>query len=68
MSGGGCLSIDHRIESPKHRVSLGLLSNYYVHRKQYPQYAQSQWTLVPHEMKQCTLKQFETMALTRQSK
>ena len=28
MSGGGCLSIDNGIESPKHRVSLGLHMNY----------------------------------------
>ena len=66
MSGGGRRSIDNRLESPKHRVSLGLHMNYYVHRKQY---AQSQWNTVCHmRRKQCTLKQFETMALTRQSK
>ena len=35
MSGGGCLFMDHRLESPKHRVSRGLHVNYYVHRRQY---------------------------------
>ena len=66
MSGGGRLSIDNRLESPKHRVSLGVHMNYYIHRKQY---AQSQWNTTCHmRRKQCTLKQFETMALARQSK
>ena len=31
-SGGGRLFIDARLESPKHRVSLGLHMNYYAHR------------------------------------
>ena len=68
MSGGGCLSMDIGIESPKHRDSLGLHMNYYIHGTQYSQYAQSQWNTLCHRRgKQCTLKQFETMALTRQS-
>ena len=37
MSGGGCHFIDHRLESPKHRVSRGLHMNYYVHRQHYTQ-------------------------------
>ena len=37
MSGGGRHDIEHGFESPKHRVSLGLLMNSYVHRKQYTQ-------------------------------
>ena len=66
MSGGGCLFIDHRLESPKHRASRGLHMNYYVHRQHH---TQSQWTIGCHmRRKQCTLKQFENMALTRQSK
>ena len=68
MSGGGCLSMDTEIESPKHRDSLGLHMNYYMHGTQYSQYAQSQWNTLCHMRgKQCTLKQFETMGLTRQS-
>ena len=31
-AGGGHLAIEHGFESPKHRVSLGLLMNSYVHR------------------------------------
>ena len=66
MSGGGCHFMDHRLESPKHRVSHGLHINYYVHRQHH---AQCEWTTVCHmRRKQCTLKQFETIALTRQSK
>ena len=34
MTGGGDHGIEHGFESPKHRVSLGLLMNSYVHRKQ----------------------------------
>ena len=48
MSGGGCLSMDIGIESPKHRDSLGLHMNYYIHGKQYSQYAQSQWNTLCH--------------------
>ena len=32
MSGGGCHAMENGLESPKHRVSLGLLMNSYVHR------------------------------------
>ena len=32
MTGGGHLAIEHGFESPKHRVSLGLSTNSYVHR------------------------------------
>ena len=55
---GGGLPIENGFESPKHRVSLGLYMNYYVHRKHY---IHSQWnTMVSHEWKTiCTLKQFE---------
>ena len=35
LSGGGHHGIEHGFESPKHRVSLLLLMNSYVHRKQY---------------------------------
>ena len=51
MSGGGRLSIDHRIESPKHRVSLGLLMNYYVHRNNIHNMHNLNGTLVSHEEK-----------------
>ena len=37
MSGGGRHAMEHEVESPKHRVSLGLLMNSYVHRGQYTQ-------------------------------
>ena len=37
MSGGARHAIEHGLESPKHRVSLGLLMNSYVHGKQYTQ-------------------------------
>ena len=37
MTGGGRHAIEHGFESPKHRVSLGLSMNSYVHRKQYTQ-------------------------------
>ena len=43
MSGGGRLSIDIGIESPKHRDSLGPDMNYYTHRNGYSQYAHPQW-------------------------
>ena len=49
----------HGLESPTHRVSLGLLMNYYVHRKQYEQVPWN--TCVSHETNNiCPLKQFET--------
>ena len=32
LSGGGHHDIEHRLESPKHRVSLLLSMNSYVHR------------------------------------
>ena len=35
LTGGGHHGIEHRFESPKHRVSLLLSMNSYVHRKQY---------------------------------
>ena len=54
MTGGGRLSIDIGIESPKHRDSLGLHMNYYVHGNRYTQYAHPQ---LSHEWKTiCTLK------------
>ena len=37
MSGGGRHAIENGFESPKHRVSLGLLMNSYVHREHYTQ-------------------------------
>ena len=35
LTGGGHHGIEHRFESPKHRDGLVLLTNSYVHRKQY---------------------------------
>ena len=37
MTGGGRHAIENGFESPKHRVSLGLLMNSYVHREHYTQ-------------------------------
>ena len=37
MTGGGRHAIENGFESPKHRVSLGLLMNSYVHRGHYTQ-------------------------------
>ena len=37
MTGGGHLAIENGFESPKHRVSLGLLMNSDVHREHYTQ-------------------------------
>ena len=57
MTGGGRHAIENGFESPKHRVSLGLHMNYYVHGKRYSHYAQSLWnTLCLMRRKQCTLK------------
>ena len=48
MSGGGRLSMDIGIESPKHRDSLGPHMNYYIHGNEYSQYAHSQWNTWCH--------------------
>ena len=57
---------DNVLETPKNRVSLGTQVNSYVHRQQY---RQPQMTpLFGYHREKRTLKQFETNALTRQSK
>ena len=74
MSDGACLfvglgtamllGINKTLESPNNRVSLGSRMNSYLHRAHY---SQLQLTPLGRHMRKHTLKQFETIALTRQA-
>ena len=55
MSGGRRHAIEHGFESPKHRVSLELWMNSYVHRRHYKQ-AQMKQVFHTKQSNICTLK------------
>ena len=56
--------MDHRLEPPKNRVSLGLHMNSYVHSKQDSQiFTISMDHKVSHEGNTYTLKQFKTIKI-----